>query len=152
MPKLVGSVQQASNDAFAEGSIATGLTSLANQAWRVELILFETSNALPNTNGATLEMALSRGSKSAMPNITDRDVLFKYRQTVGFTTSGSTYQPMIFPFTPASELLIVEETLYFQLDSASIAAQVTGYFSVEVSAKRISEQQRLSILASRIGS
>lgn len=152
MPKLVGSVTQGSNDAYAEDSIVTGLTNLANVAWSIQLIQFEVTGAIPGVNLANIEMCLSRGSKAAMPLISDRDVIFKARNVVTFTTSGATFQPMIFSFSPSSELLIVEDTIYLQIDSASTSITSTFHASIEVAQKKVTEQQRLSILASRIGS
>lgn len=152
MPKLVGTVTQGSNDAFAEASIVTGLTNLARAAWRIELIQFERNKTLVNADGANYQFCLARASKTAMPNITDRDVLFKWRTGVAFTTSGAQPQELISAFAPNSELLIVEDTIYFTIDSDSTSTTAVGYVSIEVTQKNISEAQRLAILASRIGS
>ena len=118
----------------------------------IDLIQFETNTRIPGVDAANLALALTRGSKTAMPNVNDRDVLFKVFRVNSFTTSGATHQDLVFHFTPQTELLIVEDTIYAQIDSGSISAMVTAYISIEVHAKTITEAQRLSILAGRIAS
>jgi len=152
MPKLVGSVTEGSNDAFAEASIVTQLSTLSRTAWVIELISIERSVRCIGVDAADISVCLSRGTKTAMPNVNDRDVIFKTRKANSFTTSGATNQDMIDHFNPTNELLIVEEVLYLQIDSTSIGTTVAAYISIDVRAKQISEAQRLGILAGRISS
>lgn len=150
MPRLVASIVQGSNDAFVEATIVTQLSSLSRTAWVINLISFQTPG-LPNA-GADIEMCLSRGTKTAMPQLTDRDVIYKLKREVKFTTSGAQYQNVMEHFSPAQDIFIVEENIYLQMDSAGTSASNTGYVAVDVTPKQISEAQRLAILAGRIAS
>jgi len=147
---LTGDVTQGSADAFAESEIATGLSGIGTRAYVVSLINAEWS-PLAAVNGAELEVALTRRSKSAMPTVTDRDVIFKRKFTYRLTTSGAVLVPSVESIAPADELVIVEDPLYMCIDSGSTSAANTFRLSISCTDRRISEIERLALLARSLG-
>lgn len=144
---LTGSVTQGSNDAFAEGEIATALAGAGNFALRIRELLFEVPNN-SQASGANVQVVLSRRSKSAMPLITDRDVIAKFDRLYGITTSGAViYEKVIrFTFTEDDEVLIVEDPLYLDFDTASTSASSTAYVRIGYERVSISAVDRLTLL------
>jgi hypothetical protein len=115
----------------------------------VKQLRFE-STTLTGVAGV-FEFALSRRSKTSMPNVTDRDVILKYSQRVSFTTSGMAVFPLSWFFTPnPSGILIVEDPLYLVIDSASTSVTQTIYCAIDYELVSISEVDRLSLLAATL--
>lgn len=149
--RLVGQVAQGGADAFAIATLQTGLSGLGTRALSLSFLQIEINGVVPNVNSASLEVCLSRATKAAMPRITDRDVIAKYVRAMSFTTSGAAYQPLVDTLVPAAELIVVEDPLYMIIDGTNTAASFTAYFALEFNEISITETDRLSIVAQRLG-
>lgn len=145
---LTGSVTQGSADAFAQAEIATALTGLSNVAFRVRELLFERPPLALSGAADEIQVALSRRSKSAMPLITDRDVIAKINVILALTTSGAALQSVVdrLTFTEDDEVLVVEDPLYLDVDSNSTALANTVYCRIGYERTNISAVDRLTLL------
>lgn len=144
---LVGTASQGSNDAFVEAEIATGLSNVARTAYRVRVIEWYHSS-LPGVD-CQLEMILRRNSAAAI-SWTSQAVIAGLRKYVDFTTSGAV-RDEAFPnarhYSKDTELLIVEETLYLDVDSNATSQQNQVIVRVGVETRSITDNERLAILA-----
>ena len=144
---LTGSVTQGGADAFAQAEIATALTGVSRVAFRIRELLFEIPRiSLPAT--ANIELALTRRTKAAMPNITDRDVIAKIKVGHEMVTSGGVTDMLVhrLTFTEDDELLVVEDPLYFQVDSSGTTLTQTVYCRIGYERATISDVDRLTLL------
>lgn len=144
---LVGSVTQGSNDAYAEAEIATALQGIGNVSFRVREILFELPFVLDG-DGEDIQIALTRRTKTAMPLITDRDVIAKYSRGVQLVTSGVIVENGVvrFTYTEDDDVRIVEDPVYLQVDSTATAATNTVYCRIGYERASISAVDRLTLL------
>lgn len=143
MSKLSVTLTQGANDAFVQAEIQTGLLGLSRRAYRLNEVQVEFPTAiLPGQ----YELCITRRSKSAMPDLTDLDVFRKWKFAYTFTTSGSTVIETTFVWTPPSEIIIVEDPIYAQLDTALTSAANTVKMLLDVSQVEISEIDRLTLL------
>ena len=137
-------------DAFISGSVLTGLTG--RQAYNVRKFQFEIINPATVVGiGADgeLQFAVSRRSKTSMPNLSDSDVLWKGGFIFALTTSGIAVIPSVIEYAvPESlEIPIVEETLYAYIDSTSLGLVVAGVFRLEVVLDTMADIDRLNLIA-----
>lgn len=151
MPTIYGSVTEGAADAFAEASIQTALEGQTANAYSVTAITFEfdTTHVIAgNAAPMDVELALTRRTKAAMPNITDTDVVFKWhRGALGASNIGWFGQPdLLFEYRPPSELIIVEDPIYFQIDSTATALTLTCLVAIEFEIVAISSLDRLTLL------
>lgn len=144
---LIGSVTQGSNDAYAIAEIATGLSNLARTAWRVRCVEWYVP-ALPGVD-CNIQASLRRSSAAAL-GLLSQAVISGVWRAAEFTTSGMSYQanfPNVQLYSRDMDLLIVEETLYLDVDSATTSASNTVGIRVGVESRTITENERLTILA-----
>lgn len=148
---LVGTATQGGADAFVQSEVATALTGISTFAYRVRELIFEIPT-LAGANLSNVEVCLTRRTKAAMPNISDRDVIAKFKRQTLFTTSGSQNFPMIerFTYSEDDDLLIVEDPLYFQLDTNATSAANTAYVRIGYERVSISAVDRLTILTASL--
>jgi len=144
---LPGTVTQGGADAFAIATVATALAGVTNVAYRVRELIYDFGRS-PGVNASSLELSLTRRIKTAMPLITDPDVLSKFRINAEFATSGlSHYESVIrLTFTEDDELLVVEDPLYFMIDSTLTALTQSAYCRIGYERVSISALDRLSLL------
>lgn len=146
MGKLYTTLTQGSADAFVQATVQTALEGLTTTAYKINRVTLEFAQAFVGASAANYEVALTRRSKAAMPNITDQDVMMKKALRESFTTSGMIILDGVIEYTPAIELLVVEDYLYFQLDSNGTSVANTVYALIEYEIQRISEIDRLTLL------
>jgi hypothetical protein len=144
------SVTQGGADAFAiSAAFDTGLSGQTQRAYRVRELLFEfprpSAGAITNTNQ---ELALCRRTKTAMPVITDKDVIAKVAWRVEIATSGAYLLDAVkrSAFTEDDELLIVEDSLYLAIDSNATTLTSTAYCRIGYELVNISAVDRLTLL------
>lgn len=142
---LVLTATQGSADAFVQGSALTGLTG--RQAYNCRQITFEITNSLMALGAdADFSLAVSRRSKTAMPLLSDTDVLFKWYWAYSMTTSGIAVVANTFVITPQIEVPIVEETLYFQVDSTGSTLTLACVARLELELDTMSDIDRLNLI------
>lgn len=140
---LIISATQGSADAFVQGSVLTGLT--ARQAYNLKSIELYLP-AIAAVNNAQYQIALSRRSKAAMPNISDPDVIWAYERQVSLTTSGIAVYDRLIRYNFPVDVPLVEDTIYLCCDSASSSASNAFIARLEVELDTISDIDRLNIV------
>lgn len=148
--KLTFSATQGSADAFVQSEITTGLDSLGTGGIALRVLEIVTRRPLLPGVSCNLEMSITRTSQNAVPSLTERALIWSLFCGVSFTTSGATYQSDLtarWQPQPDANVIVVESTLFFQLDSANTSASnvVTGYILFEQ--VKITETDRLALLA-----
>lgn len=147
MPRATLTATQGAANAFVEASLVTSLTGQTTIAWQVQEIVIELGAIEPAPGaGDDLEVALTRRSKSAMPNIGDIDVFFKHSESVGIVTSGAVFRPDIIRYQPTRELFLVEDPIYIQVDSTGYASATTVVAEIFYELVSISAIDRLTLL------
>lgn len=151
MPFLTSLITQGGADAFVQTSIATGLLGQTDRAYQILELSFEFVFPVmfaPAAANQEVELTLTRRTKAAVPNFTDKDVFYKWKwgQT-GATAVGSFVQPLMSQqWRPPAPLLIVEDPIYCQLDSTATTITQIVDFRIEYEIVRISEVDRLTLL------
>lgn len=154
MARIIGTATQGGADAFVEAEIQTSLEGQQTNAFSVKEILleFDTTQLFGVASGAVdIEVALSRRTKAAMPNIQDTDVIKKWHWGQGEPTAvGQILNPEggqnIFSWRPAVETIIVEDPLFFDLDSTNTGLTLTCLMVIEFEIVQISSLDRLTLL------
>lgn len=143
---IVITATQGSADAFAQGSVLTGLSG--RQAFNIKSIFIELTNELHGAGGVDCYwgISLSRRSKTALPTLADTDVIYKWAFSNGFTTSGNVYLPNTNTFIPQKQIAIVEETLYAQIDSTATTLTNIAVVRLEVELDTMSDIDRLNLI------
>lgn len=144
---LVISLVEGSADAFVQGSVLTGLTG--NVAYNCRRCVIEIATISWNiADDSEISIAVTRRSKTAMPAITDSDVLFKHTIQFRLTTSGAITFPAVISIpVETDQLAIVEETLYAQLDSSAMGVAITAYVKLECQIDTMSPIDRLNLIS-----
>lgn len=146
---IYGTATQGAADAFVASQITTALSGSSGIAYRVrELVLELSSPSIVVGGNADLQVALSRRTKTAMPLISDPDVILKQSFTHRLTTSGRWVIDLIkrFTYSEDDELLIVEDPLYLCLDSDGTSAVQVCSCRIGYEQVRISDVDRLTLL------
>jgi len=146
---LVIALTQGGADAFVQGSVLTGLSG--RQAYNLKSVEIEpatlTTWAQLLAADSSVEIALTRRSKAAMPTIADNDVLFKQTFVIAFTTSGAAFVTLGTPYNFALEMPIVEDTIYAQLDSTTTGVVLGALVRMNVELDTMSDIDRLNLIA-----
>lgn len=149
MAQIEGTVTQGGADAFAEAQIQTGLEGQTANAFAVQAITYEFDTTHLFV-GATcdIELSLTRRTKSAMPNITDTDLIHKWHYGSFFVTGvGQAVQPpLLQEWRPPGDVLIVEDPLFLQIDSSNTALTSTAVVVIEFEIVSIDALSRLQLL------
>ncbi len=144
---LVIALSQGSADAFVQGSVLTGLTG--RQAYNVRSFQIELTNQAALSGSFSdweIAVAITRRSKSAMPLLSDNDVLYKASWVCMSLTSGLAVFKPIEIYVPDLEVPIVEETIYAQLDSTGTTFSNTAVARMEVELDTMSDIDRLNLI------
>lgn len=144
---LIISLTQGGADAFVQSSVQTGLTG--RQAYNVKAFMVDFTNIATQAGIAadhSIEVSITRRSKTAIATLADSDVLFRYAFAVEFTTSGVAYIPGVIIYVPQLEVPIVEETIYAQLDSTGSTLTNTAVVRMDVELDTMSDIDRLNLI------
>lgn len=142
---LSATVTQGSADAFATVSMATGLANL-NAGFRVRAIDFQ----FPLLVGADcqVDLQLLRRVPTAIVAATDRTLIWSKQRVCELTTSGMIVYSLndYTAFDRDMDLLIVEDPIYFSIDSNGTSATNNGRCRVYYEEVRLSETAKLAAL------
>lgn len=147
---LVVSATQGSADAFVEAQITTGLQNVARQAFRIRRIEFQFPPIV--AVDSSFSLCLARKTLAAIPTMTAHSVIRLHTRQVELTTSGLGIVDLQAEWTYSREedLVIVEDPLYFQCDSATTSAANTFYCRIGYETRTITEVERLAIVAASL--
>lgn len=145
---LVISLTEGSADAFVQGSVLTGLSGRQAYNVRAFYLEFPTPQTLAGNLSAdsSIEVTITRRSKTAIPNLTDSDVLHKWSFINSLTTSGEVFFEATRLYMPDLEVPVVEETLYAQLDSSAIGVALVAIVRMDVEIDTMSDIDRLNLI------
>ena len=113
------------------------------------MVTVEFLNALSIVDASEVEIAITRRSKAAMPNISDSDVLFKFRWQAKLATSGAVMRDKVLTVAvpPELEVPIVEETIYAQVDGTATGVIGNVVVRLECALDSMSDINRLNLIA-----
>lgn len=155
---LWGTATQGSADAFVQLSMATGLSGQTRTAYQIHEIMIEwglaqvaASGAIPGVT-SLIELALTRKSLTAMPVITEKSLIAKFGKQVSFTTSGLSWASKVerYTYTEDDNLLVVEDPVYWQLDSVSTSLTIVAEVRIGYVPVSISDVDRLTLVANSL--
>lgn len=145
-------VSQGSADAFAQGSINTGLSA----ATPVAMLIKNISVDLPGVTAISalgadfgMEFTLTRSTQAAIPNLNNYDCIARYGFAVPLTTSGALFLPCTFAFPQVEGQLIVQDTIYAQFDTNGVGSALSADFLIDYELVQLKEIEFLRLLAAQ---
>lgn len=148
MARLIATVTQGSNDAFAEAEVQTGLSGQTDRAYRIRRIIWEFP-AVVGASGYNIQGSLTRQSQASLPNIQEASLLDAVSRYLALSTAvGFTIYENIVEHLFAEELnvLVVEDPIYIQIDSNASSTTNTLRAVIEYETVQISISDRLALL------
>jgi len=152
--RILATVTQGGADAFAQASMATALTGLTKTSYLIQEVHFEfilpavSYFPLQVAAAQDLQICICRRSKTSMPNMTDFDIIKKFKWG-GSNPTAAGWSPIFqsaFSWKPEADVLIVEDPIYLQIDSTATAATWSCVVAIDYDVKSISEIDRLALL------
>jgi len=140
---------QSGADAFKETTETTGIDPSSGQAWllkRVEVLFAGAAGLQGISADCNIEWSLSRDTKAAMSTLADSDVIHQASIFNALTTSGEILIPGLYGYDFPDGVLVVEPTIYAQLDSASTGLTLTAYMRIYYETVKLSEVDILRML------
>lgn len=153
---LSTTLTQGSADAFVQVSMATALTGLTKTSYRLKTLEWEFGQAWSAASGADYQFNLSRKSYAAMPTspMLEKSNIFAYRQgSIQLSAVGALLAPPRvgrYIWDDDDAPIIVEDPLYWQLDTASTSATNVVYVRAGYWVDSISEVDRLQLVANSL--
>jgi hypothetical protein len=143
-------VTQGAINTLAQTFFPTGLSSGGNSGLLVTGIQLERTSS--PAAGSRTQVAVSRATKAAVPNIDDDDLIVKLnRQLVLVGTSGLVeldYAPFL--ALPPSQIVIVEANVYVQLNTVGETTVQTFKALVYAELVELTDKEKSTILATRL--
>lgn len=143
---LLSSVTQGSADAFVEGTVVTGLSLIGTTGYLIRGIHIQRPNLLAVDN-IQYVIAVTRRTKSASAGWYDADTIFSDMVKIELATSGAFAYNQTVSWYPPGPTYIVEDNLYFQLDSSNTSATNTATLRIEYEVIRITESERNALVS-----
>lgn len=142
---LSATVTQGSADAFATTSVATGLAN-ASLGYKVRGITYQCP-AFVETD-CDFQLQVVRRVPTAIVAITDRTLVHALDFNLIITTSGQQIYPRLreFWFDDNLDLLLVEDPIYFSIDSSGTSATNAARVRIYYEEVRLSETAKLAAL------
>lgn len=145
---LIATATQGSADAFVEAEFNTGVGEGTRTALRIRRIEW----FLPNLPGADSNIiAVLRRNSASATVLNSPAVIAAIQRTCELTTSGmNTVEnfPNSQRYERDEDLLIVEQSLFLDLDSNGTSASNACVVRIGYETRSVTENERLSILAS----
>lgn len=150
---LRGTALQGSADAFKEVTVPTGHDGSETKALRVKTLTVEWDN-LAGGDTDQVEFQFTRKSQTAMVDHSNKTLIFKKKTGVFLTTSGALVLEYVdrtlFVEDDAEAFIIVEENIYFAIDSNSQGAARTATFTLGYEEVSISREDRFNLLVNAL--
>jgi len=146
---LLLSATQGSADAFVEAEGSTGLSNVTRTAYRIRSIEWVLP-ILPGAADCFIQAVLRRNSAASISMSASNAVIAACQRAQELTTSGIGVQEL-FPnrqvYDRDMELLIVEESLFLDVDSNGTSASNAVLCRIGYETRTITENERLSVLS-----
>jgi len=145
------SALQGAANGFIQAAMLTGLSPSGNDALVVKQITIEYPTFVPaGVAPFETEAELTRATKAAMSNIFDDDVIFKDKFACNAGAAGILTQKGVVTFVPDFEIVIIEDTIYFQFKSLNCTLAGTAFVSLVCQPATVTESEKVGILLTRI--
>lgn len=141
---------QGSADAFVEVEFQTGLSNVTRSAFRIRTLEWQLGQALPSSADCMIQTMLRRNSTAALSVSNPNAVIAYFQRASDLTTSGVGIQelgPNVIIYPRDLDLLIVEESLFLQVDSAATGLANVAWVRIGYEVRTITENERLSVQA-----
>lgn len=149
MARLIATVTQGSNDAFAEAEIQTALQGQTDRAYRIRRILYQLPGPNSLSGSSNVQGRITRQSQASLPTIDDVSLIDAVEYQLGVATAVGIvkFDPIVeHLFADELNVLIVEDPIYIQIDSNATGASNTMRAVIEYETVQISIADRLSLL------
>lgn len=152
---LLASATQGSADAFKEVEIPTGLINLGTQAYRIRRIEWNAPTMIATATN-NWEASITRKSFSSAPGVNQNALINRvsvgrtFGSAVGNIDQQFAGPAMTFTYDRDEELVIVEDPLYLQLDSAGTSAANSVQVRIGYEVRSISTVERLALIAASL--
>ena len=146
---LSATVTQGSAAAFVQGTFTTNIEPSTGYALKVTEVvgkMREGQSLLCGSNSATVSWSLSRDTKTAVGELNDTDIIYADGFHVWNITSGIATRNLAFSYRPVNGLMLVEPTVYFQLDSTATSSAITMDIRMYYEEVKLSEVEILRLL------
>jgi len=143
--RISATATQGSANAFVDSEVTTGLSGTSGRGLQIQRINFEAPE-IENSDNDDWEVALSRRAKSAMPLVTDIDVIRKWKILMSVGAAGTWASNQIIEWVPTYDVFIVEDPLHLLVDSTGLAGAQTVSMEIFCELVTISDIDRLTIL------
>lgn len=155
---LYATCTQGGADAFVQATIATPFTGISTGlAGRVKEILFEfgtsTQGAIAISATSRLEIAVTRKTLAAIPDISAPSLVIKRAKATNLSTNGGAVDDEIVKqilYDDTNAPLMAEANWYAQLDSNNTAVVNVVKLRIGYEIVNISEEVRLGIIAASL--
>jgi len=140
---------QGAADAFVQGTLATNIVPKDGMVWVVSLIEFNFTTATPLsgiTADTIIHWSFSRDTKTAICLYDDIDCIFADGMAIPLNTNGQVIVPLRYEYVPPEGLLIVEPTIYGQLDSTGLGTALTAAVRIHYQEAKATEVEILRLL------
>lgn len=146
------SALQGAANGFIQSSMLTGLSPSGNDALLVKEIVIEFPSALAAAAAAIVEFdgTLTRASKAAVPNLLDDDLVYKYKYAAPVNATSTFIEPGVIRYNPPLDLVIIEDTVYFQFDTNNLAVLGTAYINIICQPATVTESEKVGLLLTRL--
>jgi hypothetical protein len=148
---LWATATQLSNDAYVSQSFATGLYGQTGIAYQVRELQIEIPGPL-EVDSVSYEIAIGIKSLAAMPNISDKSVLYRRKRTIKFGTSGVFYWENVIRevFSSDESFYLVSDPAYLMFDTNATSASNTCYVKIGYQVVKLADVDRLTLLAASL--
>jgi len=148
--QVQGILNLSANDTYTQLAVTTGLTGTDNTAFRIKELLLEHPNLNTAAALVTSEVQLTRGSKAALVDYSDTSLIIRDKRGVVGSAAGWFFQDNTKDFIPQSDLIIVETQIFLGCKTTGTGAAAKYQFKILFEEIKISADQRIAILSSRL--
>jgi hypothetical protein len=140
---------QGSADAFVQATEYTGIDPSGGKGWmltRLEVAIPVLPGIQALSADAEMHWSVSRDSKTAVVSLDDADSIAMGGFFNSLTTSGQVLVPALFVHEFAPGIIVVEPTIFFQLDSTATGLANVNDFRLYYEEVKLSEVDILRML------
>jgi len=135
-------------DAFVEDSEVTNIVPSEGRAFLITeiTVYIEPSSFYTASSDFFIAWSLTRDSKLAIAQYDDPECFLSDGIAHLLTTSGSSIINTSYRYNPPGGILLVEPSVYFQLDSTGVGGAVTAYARLAYDEVKVTEVDILRLL------
>lgn len=148
---IKGSLTEVVAGTFVTGAFLTGLTGTENFGWQMDSVEVEFPSFPEPLVDCSIAFGFTRAEQASSPVLLNDDLLFAHKIAINITTSGVLeYEPRKVLLVPQSPIIIETETWAYARFIGFTGLQTVS-FKLNVSERKVTTDERLAILQSRVG-